>query len=541
MSVNTSPARKEKKDLQDKILPSLSVKPDPTLKSCLSSTTSLNKLQILVVGHTQDHDENIQSPLGSNFVPITSPNLNPNSNANPTPAPPFMSSIASPLTSPHILSSPSSILSSTPNSPPVLQPQPTSFKVPSSITPILAPHPAISTTSPPLSRISSLRYVNSTSDKKIIESTNRQRTASPTISSLNSSPKFPPIDSLQDEDVEKKHLMIAITGCISIHKNVFLMIDKLFELYTREKLEIQVILTKAAQWFFTDKLHKFEELGVKVWFHDDGMKYYLTKKLVNPIKLPQNPRESATTMKLTASLLSQYVLAFELQKWTDVLLIAPLLANTMAKLINGMSDNLLTEMLHLWPIPLNFLGNDATTTSNATTSTVLTNNLTAPKPIISALALTNSMYSHPITKRQLIELKETYPNMSILKPVEKCVDVDGNIAMGGMRSWREVVNFVVQKLGEPEEDEEGEDGDGDEDEDDKDDDEDEDDEDDKNDEVVELGRENESGGGEGNYKDSYLHRHRGDTVSNKELKEHQKIATINAMLNTGMSANQTRI
>ena len=51
--------------------------------------------------------------------------------------------------------------------------------------------------------------------------------------------------------------------------------------------------------------------------------------------------------------------------------------------------------------------------------------------------------------------------MTILKPVEKCVDMDGNIAMGGMRSWREVVDFVSKKLGPPpQEDEDDKDEDG---------------------------------------------------------------------------------
>ena len=56
-------------------------------------------------------------------------------------------------------------------------------------------------------------------------------------------------------------------------------------MYTPEKLEIQVVLTKAAEWFLSEKLHKFDAMGVKVWFHDDTFKYFLTNKITsNPSK-----------------------------------------------------------------------------------------------------------------------------------------------------------------------------------------------------------------------------------------------------------------
>ncbi|ODV80393.1 flavo protein, partial [Suhomyces tanzawaensis NRRL Y-17324] len=289
------------------------------------------------------------------------------------------------------------------------------------------------------------------------------------------------------EATRKLHLLIGITGCISILKNVFLIIEKLFELYTPEKLEIQVVLTKSAEWFLTDKLYKFENLGVKVWFSDDGEAYYMESKVEQQMSGEAKPA-------------FQMYLAPELQKWTDVLLLAPLSANTLAKLINGLADNLLTDILHTWPTPQPQTHSVAHNIDN----TVLTNNIISPKPIVAALALTNSMYSHPITKRQLALLQDTYPNVSILKPVEKCVDVDGNIAMGGMRSWREVVDFVLKKLGEPEDDED-----------------DEDDDDTQNDEddITDS--------------NSATPRSRLNTLTRKELQEHEELASKNAILNTG--------
>jgi phosphopantothenoylcysteine decarboxylase len=201
-----------------------------------------------------------------------------------------------------------------------------------------------------------------------------------------------------------------------------------------------------------------------------------------------------------AALSNQTMFPLALQRWADMLLLAPLSANTLAKVINGLSDNLLTDILRIWHAPAHS-HNDAMYSSGD--NTVLSSASLSAKPILAAVALTNSMYSHPITKRQLVLLKETFPNICILKPVEKCVDVDGNIAMGGMRSWREVVDFVTKGLGEPEEEEDGED-------------------DDTNDDDRSPTSNLIS-----------IH-HRQSTLSSKEIQEHERLASQNAILNSGV-------
>lgn len=51
------------------------------------------------------------------------------------------------------------------------------------------------------------------------------------------------------------------------------------------------------------------------------------------------------------------VLHIELRKWADLLLIAPLDANTCAKIVGGFSDNLLTCVIRAWEYSKPFLGN----------------------------------------------------------------------------------------------------------------------------------------------------------------------------------------
>lgn len=42
------------------------------------------------------------------------------------------------------------------------------------------------------------------------------------------------------------------------------------------------------------------------------------------------------------------VLHIELRRWADVLVLAPLSANTMAKVAHGLCDNLLTSVVRAW-------------------------------------------------------------------------------------------------------------------------------------------------------------------------------------------------
>ena len=82
----------------------------------------------------------------------------------------------------------------------------------------------------------------------------------------------------------------------------------------------------------------------------------------------------------------------ELRKWADQLVIAPLSANTLAKLAHGMCDNLLTSVVRAW---------DRT------------------KPIVIAPAMNTHMWDHPATTEHLAALQRWYPHLTIVDPVAK--------------------------------------------------------------------------------------------------------------------------
>ncbi|XP_020571388.1 phosphopantothenoylcysteine decarboxylase-like [Phalaenopsis equestris] len=96
------------------------------------------------------------------------------------------------------------------------------------------------------------------------------------------------------------------------------------------------------------------------------------------------------------------VLHIELRKWADVLVIAPLSANTLAKVAGGLCDNLLTCIVRAWDYS---------------------------KPLYVAPAMNTFMLNNPFTKRHLHTIGEL--GVSLLPPITKklaCGDY-GNGAM----------------------------------------------------------------------------------------------------------------
>jgi phosphopantothenoylcysteine decarboxylase len=75
------------------------------------------------------------------------------------------------------------------------------------------------------------------------------------------------------------------------------------------------------------------------------------------------------------------VLHIELRRWADVLVIAPLDANTLGKLACGLADNCLTCVARAWDVT---------------------------RPLIVAPAMNTHMWDHPATRRQLAQLATDY-------------------------------------------------------------------------------------------------------------------------------------
>jgi phosphopantothenoylcysteine decarboxylase len=66
-------------------------------------------------------------------------------------------------------------------------------------------------------------------------------------------------------------------------------------------------------------------------------------------------------------------------------------------------------------------------------------------PILLAPAMNTQMYTHPITAHHLSMIKAHLPYIKVINPIEKILAC-GDVGMGGMAEWGDVVGKVVREL-----------------------------------------------------------------------------------------------
>lgn len=121
----------------------------------------------------------------------------------------------------------------------------------------------------------------------------------------------------------------------------------------------------------------------------------------------------------TWSALGDPVLHIELRNWADALVIAPLSANSLAKLAGGLCDNLVTCVARAWPI--------------------------GTKPFVVAPAMNTAMWNHPITGAHLRTLQRAAFGVTVVQPVEKELAC-GDFGIGAMASPVDIASVVSDLL-----------------------------------------------------------------------------------------------
>ncbi|MCF7802992.1 MAG: phosphopantothenoylcysteine decarboxylase [Candidatus Marinimicrobia bacterium] len=99
---------------------------------------------------------------------------------------------------------------------------------------------------------------------------------------------------------------------------------------------------------------------------------------------------------------TEQVLHIDLAKWCDAFLLAPLTANTLAKMANGICDNLLTSAVRA-------LGET---------------------PLIIAPAMNTRMWENAFTQEHIQKLQEVY-NLTVIEPITKKL-ADGDEGIGAL-------------------------------------------------------------------------------------------------------------
>jgi len=110
----------------------------------------------------------------------------------------------------------------------------------------------------------------------------------------------------------------------------------------------------------------------------------------------------------------------EFRDWADLFLIAPLSANTLAKIANGIADNFLSCVARAWP---------------------------KEKPFVIAPAMNTEMWIDKITGQQIYSLSYRYKKMTMINPIEKklaCGDI-GIGAMAEIDTILETINKIDLK------------------------------------------------------------------------------------------------
>src|SRR5262245_41388180 len=169
-----------------------------------------------------------------------------------------------------------------------------------------------------------------------------------------------------------KKILIGITGSIAAYKAVFLV-----RLLVKEGAEVKVVMTPSAKDFVTTLT--------------------LSTLSKNPVLTELFDEQSWANHAL-------------LGRWADIMLIAPLSCNTLAKMAYGLCDNLLLEIY-----------------------------LSATCPVVVAPAMDEDMWRHPATKENLKKI-ESFGNAVI--PVTKGELASGLYGDGRMAEPDDIIHFL---------------------------------------------------------------------------------------------------
>ncbi|XP_018325347.1 phosphopantothenoylcysteine decarboxylase [Agrilus planipennis] len=180
------------------------------------------------------------------------------------------------------------------------------------------------------------------------------------------------------------NVLIGCTGSVATIKlpNLINMLKESHK-DLKSNIEVRIVVTEAAKHFISKN-----ELPSNIIVYEDADEWSAWSKRGDP------------------------VLHIELGKWAHIFLIAPLDANTLAKISNGYCDNLLTCVARAWE---------------------------RRKPLIFCPAMNSRMYEHPLTSKQICQLKTW--GYYLVPVVEKTL-MCGDTGTGAMAEINTIVSTV---------------------------------------------------------------------------------------------------
>jgi phosphopantothenoylcysteine decarboxylase len=184
-----------------------------------------------------------------------------------------------------------------------------------------------------------------------------------------------------------KNIILGVTASVAAIK-VLNLAESL-----KQFANVRIVMTKQSEYFIQSDFNALKELNIPIYSDEDEWP---------ELDAPYQVGES--------------ILHIEMRRWADLFLVAPMDANTLAKIAGGLCDNLLTSIVRAWDWN---------------------------KPMVLCPAMNTMMWNNPPTEKQLALLKRW--GAVIIEPVEKklaCQD----IGIGGMASVPDIVEIVKTSL-----------------------------------------------------------------------------------------------
>ncbi|KAK3706002.1 hypothetical protein LTR37_012996 [Vermiconidia calcicola] len=232
-------------------------------------------------------------------------------------------------------------------------------------------------------------------------------------------PKSQPLKAAEHVNDGKYHLLLAATGSVATIKipNILTALSK------SDNLSIRLLLSESAAKFLQaqsgeqpslDQIAKIKNVDGTYRDADEWSKPWVR---------------------------GDPILHIELRRWADMMVIAPLSANSLAKLASGLSDNLISSVVRAWDthglIDLARPG--------------ITLPCGGKKVIVVAPAMNTAMWAHPVTTKHLDVLSREWGVeyggwFEVLWPIDKGLAC-GDTGSGAMREWKEIVATIETKFG----------------------------------------------------------------------------------------------
>jgi len=247
----------------------------------------------------------------------------------------------------------------------------------------------------------------------------------------------PPILKASDHHTDNKHhLLLAATGSVATIKIPLI----LHALSHHHNLSVRLIFSESARQFLQGQSAEQPTITSLSEINNVDGVYFDEHEWTKPWVRGDS------------------ILHIELRRWADLMVVAPLSANGLAKISQGMSDNLFSSVIRAWDFdglidgarPGVTLPYDMGKMKEELEGLPEAFRAGRKKGIIVAPAMNTAMWSHPVTAKQLAVLEREWGVgnggwFEVLRPVEKMLAC-GDTGSGAMRDWKAIVGVIEERL-----------------------------------------------------------------------------------------------